>query len=95
MILISTYNPQTNRSTEDEALLTTLLAALIRHAIRSEGLKLLAKDQIQYSYYQTEKTNANILIGKIYPLLGLDWSDVSDLLKEERERWQIDPTGKK
>lgn len=94
MIIISTYNPQTARSTEDESLLTTMLAALIKHSVRCKASALNAQDEIEKAHWQEEASNANRLIGITFPLLGLDWSEVAELLHKEGKLWPIVTTGK-
>lgn len=94
MIIISTYNPDTKRTTQDEELLTTLLLSLIRHAIRCDAHKIQSQDETEKTYWTEQKNNCNRLIGLAYPLLGLDWYEVEDLLKAEREKWPTLVTGK-
>lgn len=95
MIVISTYNPDVKRTTEDEELLTTLLASLARHLVRCEAGIIGTGDDVQKQYYTSQKINCNRLIGLTFPLLGLDWSEVSEILNEERKKWQTDHTGRK
>lgn len=95
VIVISTYNPDTKRTTQDEELLTTMLTSFIRHVIRCEGHRVLAATEEDKAYWNDQKTNCNKLIGLTFPLLGLDWEEVHELVLIEREKWQTDLTGKK
>lgn len=95
MIVISTYNPDTKRTTQDEELLSTLLASLVRHVVRCEAGIVKSDNDIDREFYTSQKTNCNRLIGLTYPLLGLDWSEVGEVISGEREKWLIDHTGKK
>lgn len=95
MIVISTYNPDTKRTPQDESCLTTLLASLIMYRARISLVKLAVGDHLQRQHLEEEVINADRLIGVVFPLLGLTITEVLDLIEEEVKKWQIDHTGKK
>lgn len=86
MIIISTYNPQTPRSTEDEELLTTLLSGLILYRNTLSNSLLLDKSELQQEYLQAQKKNVDRLIQITYPLLGLTPGEVMDLIGKRSEK---------
>lgn len=95
MIVISTYNPDVKRTTDDEELLSTLLAALVRHLVTCEAAIRGNGDDVQKAYFKAQKLNCNRLVGLTYPLLGLDYWEVEEITREEREKWRIDHIGNK
>lgn len=95
MIVISTYNPQVPRQTEDEELLTTLLTSLIVHRVYCAMLTSASKNQVQENFNEAQTKNCDKLIQLVYPLLGLSSGEVYDLIRMEEHRCQIDHTGKK
>jgi hypothetical protein len=86
MIVISTYNPNTPRSTEDEELLTSLLSALILYRNTISNSLLLDKSELQQDYLQAQKKNTDRLIQVTYPLLGLTPGEVIDLIEKRFEK---------
>ena len=94
MIVISTYNPDTKRTTADESCLTTLLSSLISYRARLSIVKLGSGDQLQKQHIEEEVINADRLIGLVFPLLGLSITEVLDLIEKEADKWRIQPTGK-
>lgn len=95
MIVISTYNPERERTTEDELLLTTMLTSLISYRSRMLFNQLQSGDDLQKTYFEQEKKNCNSLIRTIYPLLGLDFGEVSDLIQGDFNQWLTDHSGRK
>ena len=95
MIIISTYNPDTKRTTQDESLLTTLLASLIRHSIFCTANFLASQEEIDKIHWKEEQINADRLIGQVFPLLGLTYLEVDDLMREEVKKWHTPSTGRK
>lgn len=95
MIVISTYNPDTQRTTQDESLLTTLLIALIRERAYSSVLEQNSKNELSRQAATETKTNCDRLIGLVFPLLGLEITEVYELLRQEEHKCQIDLIGKK
>lgn len=95
MIIISTYNPDTKRTTQDEHLLTTLLASLIRHSVFCSANHLASIQEIDKVHWKEETINCDRLIGQVFPLLGLTYFEVDDLIRKEVDKWQIDRIGKK
>lgn len=84
MIVISCYNPDTPRSVTDEELLTTLLASLIRHRVANSSLKVWAKEQAGKEYYEIQVRNCDIIIKIVHPLLGLDITEVIELIEAQK-----------
>ena len=84
MIVISTYNPDTPRSTTDESLLTSLLASLIRYRNTNSNLALWATDENTKAHYLQEIVNADRIMGLVYPLLGLTLTEVLELIEKDR-----------
>ena len=82
MIVISTYNPNTPRSTEDEEHLTTLLASLIRYRSMSLSAKQTSPNQSEWTYHETQIRNCDVLIASVFPLLGLSFTEVLDLVNK-------------
>jgi hypothetical protein len=82
VIVISTYNPDTKRTTQDEELLTSLLTALIAYRKRCDTHRPLSKDEAEETYWREQAHNSDRLIGLVYPLLGLDLHEVLELLKD-------------
>lgn len=94
MIIISTFNPDAPRSTTDEELLTTLLCSLIIHRVYVNRLAKDARNDYARVYNQSQLVNADRLIEKVYPLLGLQFMEVHELIKQEEERWRTETSGK-
>lgn len=95
MIVISTYNPDTKRTTQDESCLTTLLTSLVHYRARLSVVKAATRDIVQKQHFEEEVINADRLIGLVFPLLGLSITEVLDLIELEAQKWQTDLTGKK
>lgn len=96
MIIISTYNPDTKRTQQDESCLTTLLASLIAYRARVSISKLAAREPLEKQHFEEEVINSDRLIGSVFPLLGLSITEVLDLIEEEVKKCQnIGHTGRK
>ena len=94
MIVISTYNPDTKRTTQDEQLLSTLLAALIRHSIFCSHNLLASREEVDKVHWKEEVLASDRLIGLVFPLLGLSYVEVDDIMRNEVKKWHIATTGK-
>lgn len=84
MIIISTYNPESKRTTQDEELLTSLLASLIAYRRICHAFEHAVDEPSQKSYYKSQVENTDILIGSTFPLLGLSLTEVLDMVNREK-----------
>jgi len=83
MIVISTYNPQTQRTTEDEELLTTLLTSIVQFRAICDRAKDIAITETQKEFYYRQVRNCDTVIALVYPLLGLEFTEVYEIIKRE------------
>lgn len=83
MIIISCYNPDTKRTSQDEEILTTLLASLINYRRVTSAAKRNSKTLVDRTYHEAQLNNVDVLIGSTFPLLGLTLTEVLDLTNKE------------
>lgn len=83
MIVISSFNPDTPRSTEDETQLTVMLSALIRWNSLAKRSEFGAMDEVKRQWYRDEQKAVFQLLPKIAALLGLTLLDITELVAED------------
>lgn len=84
MIVISIFDPDQKRSTQDEEQLTVLLAALLFYrSFLADSLRM-PKDETTSAYRLSQKEALDKVIQTIYPLLGLSAGEVFDLMGKVR-----------
>lgn len=86
MIVISTYNPQSQRTTEDEELLTTLLNAIVAWRVRCDRLRSDAITETGKEYTERQIKNSDTIIQLVAPLLGLTFSEIIEIIRNEAKR---------
>jgi hypothetical protein len=94
MIVISTFNPDSPRSTTDEEHLTTMFSAIVRYRNRHALAFKSAQDEITQEYHLRQKENAARLLEQLIPLLGLTVDEAMEIIREDFEKCRMTASGK-
>lgn len=80
MIIISTYNPDRPRDTNDEEQLTAMLAAFVNYRAQLVSNINASQEEVKTAYWKSQKSSIDEIIPKVSALLGLSQTEVFDLV---------------